>query len=444
MKNIITLALSIVLICIGFEGWSQITYFGEMQLAKLESWNGKGMQTTSPTGDGTAFKYTRGEGRSAGMMMKLPSKIDVSGDRKFEVTLYIPKPKKEKDKYRFNFTLRQDGEGGKGQMNRSFYIEKFDEWVTYKLDFAGDEAIKDYNVVILSCFANDMEGKAVGNDVYLKSITGPSIYSENVIFNARTNSEGDKVIMDIISKEDLKSKIKKAEFKVIKNGYKELEVSEVNFEKRRIVISLNEKIRHTDNIKLNYPKGKITDVGEKELKFFRNRKVVNKVPLVLQLFTDFAQNNPYVESFRSAGTGNWTSNVADPEKENQKVGKFVRGDALWDGIYIKLQQPIDMRVQKVFKLKIYVKNPGKEITNPSIDFLLQNKDSKLQMNAKAKVKQFDQWVEYTLDFRKQKPKASTYDRIGIMIASPDKDKDAVGIEYYFKDLEGAEYPDKVN
>ncbi|NME68727.1 SwmB domain-containing protein [Flammeovirga aprica] len=441
MKNFIYLSLFCTFLLLSSQSiFGQTVYHGKNGIAgDLQPFLGKLSTTPSPLNDGEYSMFEKGKGAYGGVTLDLPALLDLSGSKVFKVTAMVKSPKGPLKNNTLLLAVRNEANDGMTQLAQIQKVTKYDEWVTYSFDVSGKPLKTDYSKLVLIMSPKDEEGEAVGVQVFLKEISGPGITSENVLLNAKTNLEGNQVILDVVTKDDLDTKTKKPVFKVIKNGYKNVAIENVTVEAKRIVIDLEKPFKRSEDVKVSYTKGKITDVTGKEIKYFKNQVVKNEVELKLLNYTDFGGNNTHINGLAAYG-GDFSEGVADPLDANAKVGTFTKGSEVWSAIRFKLNQEIDPKINTVFKVKVYCKNPGKEVTNNKIFLTLQVDNTvKNQLVQSTNIKVFDQWVEYEFDFTGMSPKEATFNSASIMLGSPDKDSDAVGVVYYIKDLKGGEF-----
>ncbi|NME68722.1 putative glycoside hydrolase [Flammeovirga aprica] len=164
-----------------------------------------------------------------------------------------------------------------------------------------------------------------------------------------------------------------------------------------------------------------------------------------QLSTPLITETEVLESFTgnldhlSILTGQLESQVANPSidniNSNTTVGKVIKTEGVHTSLQFDLEGYYLPEDQPVFKLKMYMEDPQREVTSNTLKlFLRKDGYGSTQLVKTSDITVFDQWVEYTFDFKDMVFKEAYYNQVFLFFNSADTDLDATGNTFYLSDL----------
>ncbi|ANQ51723.1 hypothetical protein MY04_4385 [Flammeovirga sp. MY04] len=436
MKRTLTLFILILLSIFGFEVQAQIQVFGTDGLMdQPTTWGASSDVLKSFKGKEKVVHLKRNQIAYGGVLFDTYLTFDFSKSNTVSFEAYYPTPSKKLDEYTLMFGVRVKGDQGEHQVLHKFAVKSFDEWEKYTFTIDPDEGI-DYQSVVLIMQPGSKNGEGDGLEMYLTNVEIPGILSDDIKVNITTNAEGNQILLQKYTSPNIVSKLKKPVFKVIKNGYKVLEIASVEADESQVKIHLKSTVGPNDDIKLSFEKGGIFDEKGHALKYFKYQEVKNVVPVTYDVYTDFGLGDKYLKG-RYSGYRAQLLTVNDPKYQNGKVLQVKSTEQKSSAVLFQLTQPIDITKEKKFKLKVYVPSPKDGVDKVKLDLCFrQDQKADNQLVKQEVISRFDKWVELVYDFNGEQPEQKIYNSICISFNPDPMSEYNKQLSFYLKELQG--------
>ena len=230
-------------------------------------------------------KAVRGTGVHANVRFQLADYLDLSENNQFKVQVYYQGAEPVPAGTNVRLILRNNGLGTT-QYALTREITSANTWHEFQFDCSGAVGKDTYNQAWLFFTSPDSEGTAEGQVFYIDNLMGPQLTMDTDLMEVYTNETGDSVIIDFSNFKDLVTHIADPEMQLVRaNDMTEVVIGETDFDSLHIVLRLDEVVSGQDTLKLSYLSGVVSDSIGRILPYFKDKEVVNNVPVVIPLLS---------------------------------------------------------------------------------------------------------------------------------------------------------------
>ncbi|NME70219.1 hypothetical protein [Flammeovirga aprica] len=429
------LLISLVIVMMSGTSYGQIQVFGEKGIVEEpKAWGGKMEELTSFNGKEEVLFIQRNTSPYGGFIFDMDLKLDFSTSNVITFSAYNPKPAKKLEAYTILAGVRKKGEDGQLQVLKKIPVKSFDQWEEYSIEINPVEGV-DYKSVIIILQPDSHNKEANGMTMYVTDVKAPAVVADEILTYLSTDESGKVIQMDILSSGDLKNKLKKTAFKVIKNGYKELSIRKLETYDRQVILNMDKPIHPNDDIRLSFDKDRLEDTDGKVLKPFKHKLVKNNVPIDFELYSDLNFTHKHVLDNFHGYRSSFQKGVTVPGNVEDMAMKVELKEDYWGALMFNMKNELDITKEKVFKVKVFVPQPPEEVENIKVELCLRvNQKLKKQLKKKVFITTFNEWVEVSFDFKDEEPQTRNFN--SICLAFDPSSSTKKGTKLYIKDFMG--------